>query len=378
MKRFILFFNLFLFLFLFVFVKQVQAAKFVLSPEGKSLTSGDEFQVNVNLDTQGKDVNGVQASLTFSKDLLEIKDVAFFSIFPSNFKSIDNNLGKIQLGSGEDLPTASFKGNSTWVVLGIKSKGTGGAKLEFICFESSILELGTTNNLLDCSVLVSGTYQVGEAGTTSPTPTPILQAPPACSEISPGTPTNLLVSSGPDVGQVTLSWTKVSGATHYSLVFGPSSKNYQYGAANIGDTNQYVVKALTPGKLYFFAIAAVRGCASSGFSQEVSAQAKGGPGKIPTYTPEIVVYKPISEAFPEIIVLTPTPSPTIQPTPTPQPKRGRSLIARWGKGILIVVLGLILLTIVLRIFARRRPPEPPTIVKIPETPPSPPPAPPVV
>ncbi|MFZ5365765.1 MAG: fibronectin type III domain-containing protein [Patescibacteria group bacterium] len=378
MKRLIFFFGVFLF-FLFVSVRPVQAAKFVLSPESKSLVSGDEFQVNLTLDTQGKDVNGVQASLTFSKDLLEIKDVAFFSIFPSNFKSIDNSLGKVQLASGEDLPTASFKGSSNWVTLNIRAKTKGEAKLEFICFESSILELGTTSNLLDCPALVSGTYQIGEAGITpAPTSTPTPSQPPACSETSPGTPTNLSAASGSDVGQVTLSWTKVSGATHYSLVFGPSSKNYKYGAANIGDTNQYIVKALTPGNLYYFAIAAVRNCASSGFSQEVSSRAKSGAGKIPTYTPEIVVYKPISEAFPEIIIPSPTPTPTIQPTPALQPEKGKSLIASLSKGMIMVVIGLILLALILKILIRRRPPEPPTIVKISETPPSPPPTPPVV
>jgi hypothetical protein len=368
---------IFIFAFTLLAAKSTLAADFILSPESKTLNVGEEFQIQINLDTKGKEVNGVQAALSFScTTCFEVKSISFSSLFPSNFQTFDNANGNIQLGSGQDLPTASYNGSSSWVTIVFRAKAEGSGEVSLKCFDSAILELNTSSNLLDCGSFKKGTYQVGQSQ-VNPTPTSGTTtssgnqgtSAPSCDETSPSTPTGLKAESGPNNGEITLTWTKVYQANHYSLVFGPGSKNYLYGAADIGNVNSYVVKSLTPGKLYYFAITGVGNCSSSGFSQEVSAKAKGAAttstgtttkSKV-TPTPEKVLYKPIGEAFPNLAVVTPMPEVVIPTAVTPV-KNDNGLFV--GLGILLAAIFLVSGFLVLLYRHLRPPQKPPTIMNI--------------
>jgi len=371
---------IFLIVFVFLTAKSTLAADFVLSPESKTLNVGEEFQVQISLDTKGKEVNGVQASLSFDcKTCFEVKSISFANIFPSNFQSFDNANGNIQIGSGQDLPTASYNGSANWATIIFRAKAVGRGIVSFDSVNSAILELNTSINLLDWSNLRKGTYTVGQSQ-AGPTPTPTSGnnqggnqgATSSCNETSPSTPTGLKAESGPGNGEVTLSWTKVYQANHYSLVFGPSSKNYLYGAANIGNVNSYAIKSLTAGKLYYFAIAGVGNCSSSGFSQEVSARAKGAVTTTTTTTttttkpkatptPEKVIYKPIGEVFPNLVVATPTPEEIAPVAITPEKKDNGLFI---GIGILFLAIFLVSGFLIF-LYRRLQPPQkPPTIMNI--------------
>jgi hypothetical protein len=196
----------------------------------------------------------------------------------------------------------------------------------------------------------------------------------SCTETAPSAPTGLKAESGLKSGEVTLTWTKVYQANHYSLVFGPSSKNYLYGAANIGNVNTYVIKSLTPGKLYYFAITGVGTCSSSGFSQEVSARAKGVTTTTTTATttvatvkpkatptPEKANYEPIAEAFPNIVVTTPTPI-EIAPIAATPVKNDNGLYI--GIGILLAAIFLVSGFLIFLYRRLSRPQKPPTIINI--------------
>lgn len=64
--------------------------------------------------------------------------------------------------------------------------------------------------------------------------------------------------------------------THYNLVYGTESDSYQYGALNISAPSDKVttfdVSFLKPNTNYYFRIVAMNDCASSNFSNEVSAR----------------------------------------------------------------------------------------------------------
>ncbi len=359
MKKKILFF-LFAFGFFSFFVcffpRLTLAARLNLDPYTQEVIVGEEFQVNVSLDTQDKNVNGVQTKILFDQGLLEIVTVNFSGIFPANFESIDNINGEVQIGSGEDLPTASFNGSSTWVTLTLKAKSSGFSELRFSCPDSAILELEMTNNLLDCSSLSSGNYVIRGKDQSVATPTSV-DLIVTCADPSPETPTNLSAVSGSENGQMILTWTKTADADHYGLVFGSESRNYQYGAVNIGNTNQYLVEQLTPGELYYFAVFAVKGCAASGFSGEASARAKITIGE--TVSPSglgfsALIYQPIEEVFSEVAF----PETEKTPTPTPVPMiEVEEEPTQLGKKILVFGLPLIILIIflvVLRLYLKQR------------------------
>lgn len=71
--------------------------------------------------------------------------------------------------------------------------------------------------------------------------------------------TKLSATSGPRVGEVTLTWQNVDNAQDYHLVYGHSAGKYQYGALNIGRVNKFIVGKLTPGATYYFAIIPILG-----------------------------------------------------------------------------------------------------------------------
>lgn len=76
---------------------------------------------------------------------------------------------------------------------------------------------------------------------------------PALAKSGPVGLNGLRSEAGPAVGQVTLNWTRYyPNVDNYSIVYGTSSGNYQYGVANIGNTVVYTIGALNPGQRYYF------------------------------------------------------------------------------------------------------------------------------
>jgi hypothetical protein len=118
----------------------------------------------------------------------------------------------------------------------------------------------------------------------------------SCEKENPARPTNLKAVTGTESGTVKLTWTKsTSTATHYSISYGEKWLDFSYGSSNIGNTDQYLVRGLRPGVLYYFAVAAVNDCASSGISEGSNAYAgksttaAGDSGKIVRTTPRPTV-----------------------------------------------------------------------------------------
>ncbi len=111
----------------------------------------------------------------------------------------------------------------------------------------------------------------------SPTPTPTSPpssppgpaGPPVCSAQTPTTPTlSSVTRTSPTTAE--LVWTAASPVTHYSISYGTSPGNYQFGAPNVGNTTSYVVGGLDPNTNYYFVVTAVNDCAPSSASNELS------------------------------------------------------------------------------------------------------------
>jgi len=279
----------------------VKAAHFNLEPQTGEYTQEEEFSVKVNLDTVDQDVSGIDLIFSFNQDLLEVKTVDFNNLFTLNDSQLDNSQGRLKIYSTMNSSTASYRGSDRLVTLKVRTKKEGEAKLTFVCQsgqtgdDTNIWKKGG-GDIVDCGALKEGVYKI-KAGCQTP------EVPP-----------NVKAETGPGSGQVTLSWTKVSGAKHYNITYGPSSLNYQWGAPDVGDVDSYVVSGLEPGKPYYFIVTAVNDCGSSGARQEVAAYAGSGEEKEKYWQePEVVDW------VPDLPQSSPSPSAKAEASPLSSP-----------------------------------------------------------
>lgn len=100
-----------------------------------------------------------------------------------------------------------------------------------------------------------------------PPPPPPPDNPPVCPASSP-TSTPTLGGFQASATSVMLTWNSVGPVTHYSLRYGTSPGDYQYGATNIGNVISFEVKDLQPGVAYYFQVTGVNDCAAGHWSNE--------------------------------------------------------------------------------------------------------------
>jgi len=96
---------------------------------------------------------------------------------------------------------------------------------------------------------------------------------PSCGKIAPDQvvlyePNHPLLPRATIGGEVLLNWLKATRATKYTVAFGTSSGNYIYGQADVGDTDHFLVRFLTPGRRYYFAVRGVNDCMPGPWSME--------------------------------------------------------------------------------------------------------------
>lgn len=358
------------------FPSSALAAKFYLQPADFETRKGKTFQVQVNLDTEDKKVSGIDLVLEYPKELIWVDKVDWGEIFEEEFINI-NIKGKLSLSAAKEEDDEYFQGSGRLVTLTFSTHGQGTADLDFVCRadaqdETNIIEFETGNDLVDYGRLRKGIYVI-HSKDWWPGQEEEEEEEKGCTE-APSFPTNLKAVSGPGSGEMTLIWAKSSGADFYTISYGLISGNYIYGAPNIGDTNQYAVRGLTPGKVYYFVMTSVNDCGSSGYSQEVWAKSGGAPVVVtPTSSPTVVDYVPSEE--PEVTA-SPSATPELSPTEEPSPfadvePRKKVELPFWAKylaiaagaGLFLIVVGQELISAI-----KRRPPKPPA------QPPGPPPA----
>src|SRR3990167_8600544 len=99
---------------------------------------------------------------------------------------------------------------------------------------------------------------------------------PVCSKQAPSQvvlyePNHRLLPKATKSGEVRLNWLKTRNANKYTVAFGVKPGNYIYGAADVGDTNNFTVRFLTPGKKYYFVVRGVNDCMPGAWSREWAA-----------------------------------------------------------------------------------------------------------
>ena len=149
-----------------------------------------------------------------------------------------------------------YRGTSTGVTTATGTKIAG--------VTSSYTDTGLTNGTA-YYYIVTAVNAVGESAASSEA-----SATPVAAVTIPNAPTGLSATAGD--GQITLSWTAVSGATSYNLYRGTSTGvTTATGTKIAGVTSSYTDTGLTNGTTYYYIVTAVNAVGESTASSEASA-----------------------------------------------------------------------------------------------------------
>ena len=156
--------------FFLVAPEEALAQVFSLSPAKASKSIGNEFTVDVNIDTQGKAVGSADVKLTYDKDMMEVVGVTLANgtgdFFDDGAKNIATPGLIYILGTFREALNPK-EGSGKVATITLKGKKAGSDQLVFACTtqtnDSNILDL-SGNDLINCSGITSGVYTFSEGG----------------------------------------------------------------------------------------------------------------------------------------------------------------------------------------------------------------------
>lgn len=177
-------------LFICLFPSEARAQSLSLDPQTATKGVGEEFTVNINMDTAGKAVAGVDIKITFDAAMLEVKNIATGDFFSDEAHNI--GAGSFYIAGYFREQFATKTGSGTIATLTLKGKSVGATPLTFVCTaqtnDTNILD-ASANDIIDCAGTKSGTYTF--TGGAQPTAVPTTTSPttvPAGTQTATPTP----------------------------------------------------------------------------------------------------------------------------------------------------------------------------------------------
>jgi len=168
-------------------VKALAAPHFVFSPTTKAVSSGEELELDVKMESGTVKVAGADALVEYDTTRLDFVSVtavtSSFSYETAAFKATQPKSNQVYVNMMK--PDTESMLNSS-VVSGVvykikfRAKSSGTATVKFVCTdaminESNILEMSgqVPEDKISCTENVNGSYEVGAVGgITNPTSTP--------------------------------------------------------------------------------------------------------------------------------------------------------------------------------------------------------------
>ena len=232
-------------------------------PQTLTVTTGDHFYLPLHINTGSNQVAGADLAITYDDSKLQGVSMAVGGFLPTILSSqgINQGVAKIVLGS---LVQSPAQGEGVLVVLEFVARSSGTTSV-VIDPSTRVSAPSSSQNILKS--LSNATISINAVMVT-PTPSP--QAVSCGASV----PTNPHITSviATDSTSINLSWNPVNvPLTHYGLVYGVQSGVYLYGASNVGNVNSFTISGLSPKTTYYFSLFAINDCATSGYSNEVSA-----------------------------------------------------------------------------------------------------------
>ena len=175
--------------------KAALATVLSISPSPVTVTKGDTFDLNIQINTGENRVVGADLALTFNNSILEALDVApgDFLDDPQELKeTIINSEGKVFYSIGSF--TAKQPGLGILAIVSFKAKSEGTSSLDFDAAGTSVAAIGETEGIKNTE---SGSITVVKSSPTStpistPTATPTASPTPIPSPTPINTPTATL------------------------------------------------------------------------------------------------------------------------------------------------------------------------------------------
>jgi len=164
--------------FLILNTKTVDAQVFSLNPQTAQVTVGDEFTVDINIDTQGAAVAGADVKLTFDPNVLEVTNVQAGDFFGDEADNVSS--GTLYVAGFFKEQFATKTGTGRVAQLTLKGKQEGTSTFTFVCStqtnDCNILDASATD-IIKCTTIQNGSYTF--SGAAAPTATPTVQGPTA-------------------------------------------------------------------------------------------------------------------------------------------------------------------------------------------------------
>ena len=153
--------------------RSVSAQTFSLSPQSASKTVGEDFTVDLNIDTESKAVAGADVKITYDADTIEMVRVVNGDFFSEGANNI--SAGRLYVAGFFSEQFKTKTGTGKVATLTVKGKKAGSVQLIFVCTaqtnDSNILD-ASANDIANCSAIRNGTYTFSESSSSSPTSTP--------------------------------------------------------------------------------------------------------------------------------------------------------------------------------------------------------------
>lgn len=103
------------------------------SDKVKSIGLGEETEIPIKIDTNGYEINALEAFLQFDPNKLEVLSVdvenSFVELWITDMPTYDNEKGEVSFAGG--VPTPGFNGKGVLATMIVKSKSRGDATLRY-------------------------------------------------------------------------------------------------------------------------------------------------------------------------------------------------------------------------------------------------------
>lgn len=158
-------------------VNSAWAAFLKFTPSSVTGSIGTNFDIKVDIDTDGEEIIAFDARILYPSNLIELQSIKEGTFITIGDKDT-TELGKIYVNGVVPDPATSIKGQGTAVTLTFKPKANGSDKLTFVCipgetaFDSNIgkNDINTTD-IIVCSKNGESAVTVGGGPTATPGPT---------------------------------------------------------------------------------------------------------------------------------------------------------------------------------------------------------------